>query len=83
MEWLLHLGLIGTSALLLILYLCMKRYYKLIRTKDRQFNNCLWIVAIIYVYIILGIVEITYSMQFIGLLLVLYSMSEEKIKYVI
>ena len=83
MEWILQVGVIGTSALLLILYLCMKRYYKLIRTKDRQFNNCLWIVAIIYVYIILGIVEITYSMQFIGLLLVLYSMSEEKIKYVI
>lgn len=84
MEWIVQIGIIGTSTLLLIFYLCVRKYHKFVTViKEKKFDSSLWILALIYVYIILGVVEITYTMQFIALMLILYSMSVENINKLI
>ena len=80
MEWLLQIGILGTSILFIILSYCMKKYYKLILKSKNNLKEYSWILSFIYVYIILGIIEITYDMQFIGMILILYSISIGKNK---
>ena len=75
MEWIMQIGILGTGLFCLIIYNCVSKLHKTFGL----YTEWVWLLAFLYTYVILGMIEITYSsMQFIGALLVIYFMGEKK-----
>ena len=74
MEWVLQVGLIGAASLVSIFVICMCKSHKVVLRTDKLFNTWIWPMALVYTYILLGTIEITYNMQFVGALMLVYCM---------
>lgn len=72
LQWILRAGLLNT-AMLTLLVVIVFRY----RARIRDFRRTMPLVILIYVYILLGTVEITFSMSFIFWVFVLYALACE------
>ncbi|MEQ2563857.1 hypothetical protein WMO41_11910 [Ventrimonas sp. CLA-AP-H27] len=71
MEWIMQVGILGTGLFCSIIYYCISKVHKTFTS----YTEWVWFLAFAYTYVVLGMIEITYGMQFMGALLVLYFMS--------
>lgn len=72
MDWILQIGIVGTIALCFVFVICVSKMHRRVLQNGKKFRTWIWPFALIYTYIFLGTVEITYNMQFISALLLLY-----------
>lgn len=77
LQWILQVGLIGTVPLCLLL---TSVFWQLSKAASEKQRYLMPLVALIYVYIILGVIETTYSMGFIVLFALIFMLVNERRK---
>ena len=77
LQWILQVGLIGTVPLCLLL---ISVFWQLSNAASEKQRYLMPLVALIYVYIILGVIETTYSMGFIVLFALIFMLVNERRK---
>lgn len=73
MEWIMQLGVIGTTSLFIML---VYAFYQL--KYQRECRQWIYLVAYIYTLVFIGTVEITYTMYFFGVIVMIYILGKEK-----
>ncbi len=74
LQWILQAGFLTTAAMVLLIVTVFVQ-----RSRTRQFKKTMPLVILIYIYILLGTVETTFSMNFIMWIGLLFALTNEKI----
>ena len=73
LQWILQAGFLTTAAMVLLIATVFAQ-----RSKTRQFKKTMPLVILIYVYIMLGMVETTFSMSFFLWIGLLFALTNER-----
>ncbi|MBQ8909918.1 MAG: hypothetical protein IJY91_02620 [Oscillospiraceae bacterium] len=74
LQWILQAGFLTTAAMVLLIVVVFAQH-----SRTRQFKKTMPLVILIYIYILLGTVETTFSMNFILWIGLLFALTNEKI----